>query len=501
MDYAEYRRHDAVGLAELVAERQVTPGELLDAAIDRLDVVEPTLNTVVQRLDDRARVRAEGPLQGRFAGVPFLVKDLLQDIVGVPTGSGSRALAYLPAARNSVIVDRWLDAGLVVFGKTNTPEFGVKGITEPEVDGPTRNPWDPTLTPGGSSGGSAAAVAAGVVPAAGANDGGGSIRIPAACCGLVGLKPGRGLVPTGPTGSEPLHGAVSDGVITRSIRDSAAMLDVMAGSYAAGPYLAARSSQSYTAAARVRPRRLRIGYATASPIGTVVDPEAVAAVDSAVALLDELGHHVEPAETGIDERRLASDFLTMWFAALAVEVDDARRRTGAGSDGFEFDTRILAELGRSVSAPDYLAALARWGEYASGLAAFHERYDLLLTPTLACPPAKVGELATPRWMIALGSVLIATRMGRVARWGGLVDRMVDENLGRTPYTQLANITGRPAISLPLHWTAAGVPLGVQFVGPLGGEALLLALGAELEQARPWFDRQPPLFPAPDPSAR
>ncbi|MEE2057660.1 amidase [Rhodococcus artemisiae] len=497
MEYAEYRRCDAVGLAELVTRGEVSAVELLDTALSRLDAVDPTLNTVVQRLDERARVRAEGPLSGPFAGVPFLVKDLLQDVVGTPTGSGSRALAEIPAAQNSVLVDRWLDSGLVIFGKTNTPEFGAKGITEPEAGGVTRNPWNPELTPGGSSGGSAAAVAAGVVPVAGANDGGGSIRIPAACCGLLGLKPGRGVVPTGPVGGEPLHGAVSNGVISRTVRDSAAMLDVMAGTYSAAPYAVGGIAGSYAAVVSTPPRRLRIGYATASPIGTGVDPEAVAGVDRAVVLLDELGHRVEPAETGIDERRLAADFLTMWFASLALEVDDARRRTGCGPGGFEFDTRMLAELGRSVSAPDYLAAHARWADYIRDLAAFHERYDLLLTPTLAYPPARVGELATPMWMRALGSVLMTTRMGRLARWSGLIDKVIDDNLGRTPYTQLANITGRPAISVPLHWTAEGVPLGVQFVAPLGGEALLLSLAGELEQASPWFDRQPPFLPAPE----
>ncbi|MEE2033171.1 amidase [Rhodococcus chondri] len=494
MDYSEYRRYDAVGLAELVARGDVAPAELLETAIARLEAVEPSLNTIVQRLDDRARVRAKGPLSGPFAGVPFLAKDLLQDVVGTPTGSGSRVLAQLPAAQNSVVVDRWLNAGLVLFGKTNTPEFGAKNITEPDANGPTRNPWDTDLTPGGSSGGSAAAVAAGVVPVAGANDGGGSIRIPAACCGLVGLKPGRGVVPSGPIGGESLHGAVTNGVISRTVRDTAAMLDVMAGGYPAAPYSPARAATTFASSLDAPLRRLRIGYATASPIGTGVDVEAVSAVDRAVALLDELGHRVEPAATGIDERHLAADFLTMWFASIAAEVDDARRRTGAGHDGFEFDTRILAELGRSVSAPDYLAALGRWAEYTRGLAAFHERYDLLLTPTMAYPPARIGQLSTPGWMRTVGRLLIATRLGRVAHWGGLVDRMVDENLARTPYTQLANITGRPAISVPLHWTADEVPLGVQFVAPLGGEGLLLSLAAELEQAQPWFDRQPPLLP-------
>ncbi|WP_241387093.1 amidase [Rhodococcus sp. CH91] len=495
MDYSEYRRHDAVGLAELVATGQVSAHELLDAAIGRLEVVEPALNTVVRRLDEDARARAGESPSGPLGGVPFLVKDLGQDIAGVPTSSGSRALAALPAEDNSAIVDRWLGAGLVPFGKTNTPEFGAKGITEPEAFGATRNPWDTSRTPGGSSGGSAAAVAAGVVPAAGASDGGGSIRIPSACCGLVGLKPGRGLVPTGPRGGEPLHGAATNGVITRTVRDAAAFLDVMAGPYPAGPYSVVPPAESFAGAIARPPARLRIGYTTPSPLGTPVHPEAIAAVEDAAALLGELGHRVEPAATGIDERRLAEDFLTMWFATAAAEIDDARRRSGAGADAFEFDTRMMAALGRAVPASEYLAALRRWADHTRGLAAFHERYDLLLTPTLATPPVRIGELATPRWMRAVGQVLLTSRATWIARRAGFIDRMVDENLGPVPYTQLANITGRPAISLPLHWTPEGLPLGVQFVAPLGGETTLLALAAELEQARPWFDRQPPLAPA------
>ncbi|QRE81768.1 amidase [Rhodococcus ruber] len=495
MDYADYRHYDAVGLAELVAGREVTPRELLDAALARLEAVEPTLNTVVRRLDEQARRRADEPLEGPFAGVPFLVKDLLQDIAGLPTGSGSRSLATLPAARNAVVVDRWLSAGLVVFGKTNTPEFGTKGVTEPVANGPTRNPWNPAHTPGGSSGGSAAAVAAGVVPAAGANDGGGSIRIPAACCGLVGLKPGRGLVPSGPAVDEDRHGAVSNGVVTRTVRDAAVMLDVLAGADPNGPYLPAVSPESYASAASVPPRALRIGFATESPIGTGVDPEAVAAVEDAATLLGELGHVVEPAATGIDERRLSTDWLTMWFAWLAADVRQARRSTGCAPEAFEPDTRFLAALGDSVRPSDYLASLRRWNEYTQQLGAFHERYDLLLTPTLAYPPARVGELATPPALQRAARLIVTARLGRAARWAGLMDRIVDENLARTPYTQLANITGRPAISVPLHWTAAGLPLGVQFLGPLGSEGLLLSLAGQLEQARPWAHREPPLLPA------
>ncbi|NUU22135.1 MAG: amidase, partial [Streptomycetaceae bacterium] len=272
MDYDEYRGHDAVGLAGLVASGEVKPAELLDIAIARAEEVNPRLNAVVRPMYDLARERAKTPLAGPFAGVPFLLKDLAQDYAGLPTGSGSRALARLPMPEHAEVVRRWLDAGLVVFGKTNTPEFGAKGITEPVVNGPTRNPWNTAHTPGGSSGGSAAAVAAGIVPAAGGNDGGGSIRIPAACCGLFGFKPGRGLVPSGPGYAEMLHGAAVNGVLTRSVRDSAALLDVIAGPDPAGPFVPALPDAPYAELARRPPERLRIGYATASPIGTDVSP-------------------------------------------------------------------------------------------------------------------------------------------------------------------------------------------------------------------------------------
>lgn len=285
LNYTEFRAHDAVGLAELVARGEVSPGELLDVAISRAEAVDGSLNAIVQPMHELARERAKESLSGPFAGVPFLIKDLSQDYAGLPTGSGNRVLRLRPVERHSAVVDRWLGAGMVIFGKTNTPEFGAKGVTEPEVNGPTRNPWDLARTPGGSSGGSAAAVAAGIVPVAGANDGGGSIRIPAACCGLFGLKPGRGLVPAGPAVAEHLHGAATDGVVSRSVRDSAAMLDVLTSrADPAGPFLHERPELPYAELAR-RSQKLRIGFATRSPIDTEVDPQAVAAVEDAAELL------------------------------------------------------------------------------------------------------------------------------------------------------------------------------------------------------------------------
>ncbi|MYR98250.1 MULTISPECIES: amidase [unclassified Streptomyces] len=493
MDYAEYRRYDAVGLAELVAAKEVSPGELLEAAIARAEAVDGRLNAIVRPMHDLARARAKEPLSGPFAGVPFLVKDLLQDYAGVPTGSGNRALNRRPAERHSAVVSRWLDAGLVVFGKTNTPEFGAKGITEPEANGPTRNPWDLTRTPGGSSGGSAAAVAAGIVPVAGANDGGGSIRIPAACCGLFGLKPGRGLVPAGPAVAEHLEGAATDGVLSRSVRDSAAILDVLTGRPdPGGPYLHARPSSPYAELARRTPQRLRIGFTTRSPNGAGADPQAVAAVDDAVELLTRLGHHTEPAEPGIDQRQLAFDFLAMWATRIAHTIDGIRRLHGARADDFELDTHMLAAAGRALKAPDYYAARERWNTYSRQLAAFHSRYDLLLTPTLARPPVRIGELDTPGPVRAVGGVL--RRLGLLGALAGTKawDQAVLANLAPVPFTQLANITGRPAMSVPTYRTPEGLPLGVQFVGPLGGEATLLALATQIEAERPWAHLEPEL---------
>ncbi|MFD4166224.1 amidase [Streptomyces albidoflavus] len=492
MEYAEYRAHDAVGLAALVAGGEVSAVELLEVAVARAEAVDGKLNAIVRPMYDLARDRTRTPLTGPFAGVPFLIKDLSQDYAGLPTGSGSRSLAHLSAERHSAVVERWLEAGLVIFGKTNTPEFGAKGITEPEVNGPTRNPWDLSRTPGGSSGGSAAAVAAGVVPMAGANDGGGSIRIPAACCGLFGLKPGRGLVPAGPATAEDLHGAATNGAVSRTVRDSAALLDVLtARPDPGGPYLAARPELPYAELAR-RPRPLRIGFTTRSPIGTEVDPHAVAAVDETVGLLARLGHQVEPAEPDIDHRQLALDFLAMWTTQLAQTVDEIRRTTGAGPGDFELDTHLLAAAGRSLPAPRYFAAHQRWNTYSRQLAAFHDRYDLLLTPTLARPPVRIGELDTPAPVRTLARGLMkAGLLGTLAgtkAW----ERAVIANLAATPYTQLANITGRPATSVPTYRTPEGLPLGTQFVGPLGGEGTLLALAAQIEAEQPWAHREPAL---------
>ncbi|WP_280640902.1 amidase [Streptomyces albidoflavus] len=289
-----------------------------------------------------------------------------------------------------------------------------------------------------------------------------------------------------------LHGAATNGAVSRTVRDSAALLDVLtARPDPGGPYLAARPELPYAELAR-RPRPLRIGFTTRSPIGTEVDPHAVAAVDETAKLLARLGHEVEPAEPEIDHRQLALDFLAMWTTQLAQTVDEIRRATGAGPGDFELDTHLLAAAGRSLPAPRYFAAHQRWNTYSRQLAAFHERYDLLLTPTLARPPVRIGELDTPAAVRTLARALMkAGLLGTLAgtkAW----ERAVIANLAATPYTQLANITGRPAMSVPTYRTPEGLPLGTQFVGPLGGEGTLLALAAQIEAEQPWAQLEPEL---------
>lgn len=490
MNFEEYRACDATALAELVRNKAVTAAELLEIALQRAEAVKH-LNTIVMPMTDIARQRATDELSGAFAGVPFLLKDLMQEYAGVPHSMGNKALkkAGFKADEHGEIVKRWLAAGLVPFGRTNTPEFGTKAITEPEAWGATRNPWHTDHIPGGSSGGSAAAVAAGIVPLAGANDGGGSIRIPAACCGLFGLKPGRGRTPMGPLTGEQMHGAVTNHVVTRSVRDSAAMLDAVSGPEVASLFHIAPPETAFLDAIKRPPRPLKIAVSTESAFGAV-DAEAKQAVVTAVKLLLDAGHEVIEATPAIDVKQLARDFLMMWFVNCTLMVKEVKRLTGCGSEGFELDTLAIAALGRCYRAEDYAAAYQRWLLYTRQLGEFFTQYDLLLTPTLAAPPAKIGEIATPGWQKQALKVVLATHTSRLLLESGIVDKMANENLKWVPFTQLANLTGVPAMSVPLHWCKNGLPLGVQFVGPHSSEALLLQLAAQLEQAAPWFNRVP-----------
>lgn len=493
MRFDEYRALDGLSIAESIAHGDVSSAEVLELAFKRAGEINPRLNAIVTWLIDEARARAEGPLQGPFAGVPFLVKDLFQDIAGVLSTNGSRALHRFRPKQNSEVVNRWLHSGAVIFGKTNTPEFGVKSITEPDRFGATRNPWNLGRSPGGSSGGSAAAIAAGIVPIAGGNDAGGSLRVPAAACGLFALKAGRGRVPAGPQFSELFNGMGIHGVMSRSVRDSAAMLDVMAGPDPMAPFHMPAPEQVYVDEVKRDPGRLRIGYSLSSPMGTDVHPQAVAAVEDAARLLSSLGHDVEHVEPDFGGMEMARDFLTAWFSIAAAQMDEIRRCTAAREDEFEFDTRIMAAMGRNERAVDYVTARNRWHRYTVTLAAYHQQFDLMLTPTLGCPPVALGSLHTPRIVEFAGELLLTMNAaGFLRRFTDIIDDIARKNLAWAPFTMIANMTGRPAMSVPLYWTPENLPLGVQFIGPPGSEGLLFRLAGQLETTRPWFNRLPPM---------
>jgi len=491
----EYMTLDAVEMASLVRVGELSASELLEAAIARAELVNPRLNAVIIPMFDLARARATTALSGPLAGVPFLVKDLYQDYAGVLATSGSRAFrrAGIVPQRHSEIVARWLAAGAVIFGRTNTPEFGAKGITEPDAWGPTRNPWRLTHSPGGSSGGAAAAVAAGIVPAAGASDGGGSIRIPASSTGLFGLKPGRGRTPNGPIVGEVMHGAAVHHVIARTVRDSAALLDATHGRERGSSFVIAPPERPYLEEVGREPGRLRVAYSTRSPLGTPVHPEAVAAVEHAAHLLESLGHDVEQAEPAIDGVALARDFTAVWFAQMGAQVQAARTALGASSNDFELDTLAMEAVGKSRSAVSYVESYVRWQHYGRSLSEFLARCDVYVTPTMAEPPPRIGEVKTLAWAERLLRAGMPFGVGRLLPYAArIIEQITLDHLRRVPFTQLANVTGVPAMSVPLASYADGLPLGVQFVTDHGGEGRLFSLAAQLEQAAPWRDRRPTL---------
>lgn len=475
----DYAQHDATSLAQLVRSKQVSAAELLAAAIARANAVEPTLNAIVQRLDARGQAAASQTLSGPFAGVPFLLKDYGQELDGIPNICGSAALKNDRVHGDSTYTARCKAAGLVIFGRTATPEFALKGVTEPEAFGATRNPINPAHTPGGSSGGAAAAVAAGIVPMAGASDGGGSIRIPAAYCGLFGLRPSRGRVPYGPHHAEGWEGASSEHVLTRSVRDSAAMLDVLAGAAPGDPFTIAAAAASFAELAQRAPGRLRIGFSTRSPIGTAVDDEVREAVLHTAKQLEALGHHVEEAAPDIDGLALAKSFFTMYLGQVAANMR-ACRTLGAAESDFELDTRALGLLGEALSAGEYVHERRKWNDYARALGQYFTRFDLYLLPTAAYTAPRIGQLATPALQRAAIRPILALGLGKALLKSGQVDKMVRDNLRITPFTQLSNLTGTPSMSCPLATSRAGLPIGVQFVAPFGEEGRLLALATQLE---------------------
>jgi amidase len=493
VNFKEYDQYDGLGLAELIRKGEVSQDEVCEAAIARIEAVNPGINAVITKTYDAARDQAQGTLpDGPFAGVPFLLKDLLVSCAGVPFTRGCRALKdYIPD-HDSELMIRFRKAGVTVLGKTNTPEFGLLGYTEPELHGPTRNPWNTEHTPGGSSGGSAAAVAAGMVPLAGGGDGGGSIRIPASCCGHFGLKPSRGRTPTGPDHGEIWQGAAIEHVITRSVRDSAAMLDATCGADIGAPYIIQPPERPYMEEILQPPGRLRIAFTSRSPLDTPVHPEYVKATLETALLLQKLGHDVTEDEPAVDGKLLAKSYMSMYFGEIAAEIDELA--TVLGRDIKQADVETLTWtiglLGRSTSAFEFVNAIKVWDKAARIMGKFHETYDIYLTPTLAEPPIRIGELKPKPVEKAALKIVNTLGFGKLLKRSGIIDKIAIANLSKTPFTQLANLAGQPAMSVPLHWTSDGLPCGMHFMAKMGAEATLFRLAKQLEDERPWFGKRP-----------
>jgi amidase len=539
--------HDATALAELVHTRAVGSVELVNATIECIEALNPQLNAVVtpmfetaveqaERFDTRAcagfgrasltgvaaRSRrmpykaaegvsdsargggdaptpsfagrvASGASQAPFAGVPFLVKDLIATCAGVRQTEGSRLCARRIASRDSELVRRLRAAGLVIVGKTNTSELGSTPVTENGLFGATRNPWDPSLSPAGSSGGSAAAVAAGIVPMAHGNDSGGSLRNPASCCGVFGFKPSRGRMPLAPEqAGEPLARLLVEHALTRSVRDSARLLDATHGALHGDPYRAPAPAQPFVEALERPPAKLRIALSLRTPTGEQVHPDCIAAAERAATLCEQLGHHVSEGEPPLEGVALVDAWFEVWahtIAGMALELAAEQGRPLVAEE-LEPLTWRWCERSAAGSAREYLSALRSLESAAAAIARFLEDHDAWLTPTLGLPaiPVDAFDAAAAR----PASADAHSSVGSARAGGPQREQDVSRYMGLSPFARLSNITGFPAMSLPLHWTAEGVPVGAHFMGRQWGERTLLALAAQLEQAAPWAQRRPPV---------
>ncbi|MBI3827708.1 MAG: amidase [Candidatus Rokubacteria bacterium] len=470
--FKDFEQYDGLGLAALVRRREVKPAELLDAAIGLVEERNPALNAVICRMDAQARAAlAAGLPAGPFTGVPYLLKDLGAFYTGVPTSFGSRLYAGYVPDHDSELTARLKRAGLVIFGRTNTPEVGLAPSTEPRLFGPTRNPWNLGHSAGGSSGGAAAAVASGMLPMAHATDGGGSIRIPASCCGLFGLKPTRARNPLGPDAGEGWGGAAVAHAVTRTVRDSAALLDATSGPDVGDPYWAPPPAGRFLDEVGRDPGRLRIALTTTPWNGQPVDPECAEAATAAAKLCQSLGHHVEEARPEIDAAALGLAVRTIIGANVRALLDAraaALGRSLAPSD-VETVTWTMAQIGASATAADYARSIGVVHRTGRAVARFFTRYDILLSPTMCQPPFPLGvlDMSNPGQDAYLAAVLASVA-----------------------FTSLFNSSGNPAMSVPLAWSRGGLPIGVQFAGRFGDEATLFRLGAQLETAQPWSGRRP-----------
>ena len=489
---AEYARYDGLGLAGLVRRKEAQPSELVEEAITSIERLNPTLNAVIHKMYDSARAAAREAVDGPFAGVPFLVKDIFQALAGAPLTNGSRFLRSYTPDHDSELIRRMKQSGLIVLGKTNVPEMGLLPITEPELFGPTLNPWDLGHTPGGSSGGSAAAVASGMVPLAHANDGGGSIRIPAACCGLFGLKPTRARNPIGPDYAELWMGGVCDHVVTRSVRDSAAMLDALQGPELGARYYAPPIERPFAEEVGRDPGKLRIAFTAKPLLGGEAHEDCATAVTRTAKLLEDLGHEVEEAAPVLDHEAFVTSFLMAAAAETWASIKDAEALVGrrARPRDFEATTWLFALLGKQYRADELATAINTLHKAGPVMARFHETYDILLTPTLSKPPIPMDTVKAKGLEGVSQKIAARLSAGRVVKWMGGLQQTVDQVFGFIPYPPVFNMTGQPAMSVPLEWNEAGLPIGMHFAARFGDEATLFRLAAQLEEASPWVEKLP-----------
>jgi amidase len=473
MNLNEYASYDALGLAKLVRSKSITPAELVECALSANALVNPKLNAVIATVPNWESQLDQQYSYGAFFGVPFLIKDLVLQAKGVPCEFGSRLFrgAYV-APLDTELMSRFRKAGVITWGRTNTPELGCAPITEPLLYGPTRNPWDTTRSAGGSSGGSAAAVAAGIVPIAHGNDGGGSIRAPAASCGLVGLKPTRGRTPVGPLAGDPLHGLAIEHIISRSVRDSAAMLDAVEGPGIGDRFVIPRPRRSYLEEVSTAPRRLRIAVSTDPRKYGTIDPECADAAREAARFCASLGHDVEEARPDFDDEAFHNINVVYWCSSLAGGITRFAHALGRqpSPDNLEATVWACFQHGLTLRAIDIELANFHMNLISRSVGGFFARFDILMTPTLRSPPLKLGTLnANEPGMTASG-------------W-------IEAALTVAPFTALYNVTGQPAISLPLAESRDGLPIGIQFAAPYGDEATLFNLAGQLETASPWSHRK------------
>lgn len=472
MNPGECLSYDALGLAELVKRQEVTPLELIETAIGQIEQLNPLLNAVITPMFEQAREWARRKLPaGPFSGVPYLLKDLGAFCRGVRLTMGSVFLQNFIPDHDTELISRLKRAGLIIIGKTNTPELGLLPTTEPCLFGPCRNPWDRSKTTGGSSGGSAAAVAAGIVPMAHANDGGGSIRIPASCCGVFGLKPTRARNPLGPDFGDMYSGLVVEHAITRSVRDCAALLDATAGPDLGDPYWAPPPARPFLEEVKISPGKLKIAFTTKPFTEVRVHEDCVKAAKEAAAICQSLGHEVEEAAPLVNGTVFTQAFMTLFSGGLAWSIAGLSLAVGQkpSPEFFEPLTWACYEMGQKHTASSYLISLTILQKISREVAKFFEKYDLWLTPTLAMPPVELGFFTSPPEDPLRGFRKSAEFI---------------------PFTPLANATGQPAMSVPLYWNEEGLPIGVHFLGRFGDEATLFRLASQLEAARPWFNRRP-----------